>query len=226
MLARKENGVVVRGAWIDLVTRFMRCTEVGHAFCRSTEHPYEPLRFRWHTPAVWTLGTCSGGSQLGLGVYVSACRPAGPAAKAGLLTGDQVFEINGESLLPSCSLRTAVAMLEGAAIALITVKTGSGLPRHLLDLDEFELNLGREVLLDADPVDGGPVRATPITADTSGGGQGRGRGSGRATAGAQARNRLPRPPSGLNRTSVIMEDVIIVEQPIGGTHGVDISTTQ
>ena len=42
----------------------------------------------------------SGGSQLGLGVYVSSCRPEGPAAVAGLLTGDQVFEINGESLLP------------------------------------------------------------------------------------------------------------------------------
>ena len=136
-----------------------------------------------------------------------------------------------------CSLRTAIEMLEGAAIALLTVKTGgSGLPRHLLELDDFDLNLGREVVLDADPIDDGPTEATLITAAAasgfsdqhaggsgrdSGRGMGSGGGSGSATAGA--RRRLPRPPSGLNRTSVIMDDVIAVEQPIGGTHGVDIS---
>eukprot|EP00040_Diaphanoeca_grandis_P018203 m.95576 g.95576 ORF g.95576 m.95576 type:complete len:549 (+) comp26831_c0_seq1:216-1862(+) len=82
------------------------------------------------------FGLCiRGGDQIGVGIFVSSCSRGSVAERAGLRVGDQIFEVNGESMLPKCKLNTAVEMLTGSSTAIVTFKSCASLPRALYYFD-------------------------------------------------------------------------------------------
>ncbi|XP_075909062.1 whirlin [Petromyzon marinus] len=69
-----------------------------------------------------------GGSDFGLGIFVSGLDPGGAAESAGLQVGDQIVEVNGRCLR-SASHAEAVATLGASAHLMLTVRDVGRLPR-------------------------------------------------------------------------------------------------
>lgn len=68
-----------------------------------------------------------GGSEYGLGIYIAGVDPDGMAEKAGLKAGDQILDVNGQSLL-NISHKKAVKVLKSTKNMILTLKDIGRLP--------------------------------------------------------------------------------------------------
>ncbi|XP_013420098.2 uncharacterized protein LOC106180619 [Lingula anatina] len=85
-----------------------------------------------------------GGSEFGLGIYLTGVDPLSVAENAGLKVGDQILDVNGESFL-DISHANAVKVLKASKHMIMTVKDVGRLPYARTTIDETQWIVGREL---------------------------------------------------------------------------------
>lgn len=85
-----------------------------------------------------------GGSEFGLGIYVTGVDPLSVADHAGLKVGDQILDVNGDSFL-DISHSSAVQVLKSSKHMMMTIKDVGKLPYARTTVDQTEWIVGDQL---------------------------------------------------------------------------------